>query len=267
MITHVRFPYQQRHELARAIDAALLAGDAVLRFYNDGSGKNGGTDKFPVTKADKESHTIICSHLSDYPIISEEGSIRSSDKNTVWIVDPLDGTSDFVSRTGEFTIMIGLVENHVPVMGVIYWPVKNELFVAQQGKGAYVLSAGKWSRLHVSGIADLSKTRLLASRHHLSEDEKRFIGTLGLDFGSRGSSLKAMEIAAGKADLYFTFAPLKQWDTCASWSILTEAGGKATDMHGQPLTYNTPDVRHKDGVLMSNGKLHEEIVRQYNQFM
>ena len=263
---NLSFPFDSRPELACAVEAALKAGKVVLDAYLTDFNVLNEDKKFPVTKADKASHAVILSFLTDYPVVSEEGDIRVSDKKTVWIVDPLDGTSDFVSRTGEFTIMIALVEHHVPVVGVIYWPVKDELYVAQKGKGAYVYAHGTWSRLLVSSISNLHKTRLLASRHHLSEEEKKFIGTLGLPFDSRGSSLKAMNIARGKADLYFTFAPLREWDTCASTCILTEAGGKITDMLGKPLAYLTPEMRHKNGVLMSNGKLHDALVQMYKQF-
>jgi 3'(2'), 5'-bisphosphate nucleotidase len=264
----MQIPFDARSELPIAIKAALDAGKAVLDVYHTDFDVLNADKKFPVTKADKESHAVISSALVDlgYPVISEEGVMHISDEKTVWIVDPLDGTSDFVSKTGEFTIMIALVEKHVPVMGVIYWPVKNELFVAEKGKGAYVLAGGKWSRLQVSSVSDIHKTRLLASRHHLSDDEKKFIATLWKDFGSCGSSLKAMQIVAGKADLYFTFGALRQWDTCASTCILTEAGGKATDMLGKPLMYNTTEIRHMNGVLMSNWKVHDTVVRKYKEF-
>ena len=264
----MKIPFDARSELLAAIEAALHAGKAVLDVYHTDFNVLNDDKKFPVTKADTESHSVISSALSSlgYPIISEEGEIHISDGKTVWIVDPLDGTSDFVSKTGEFTIMIALVEKHVPVLGVIYWPVKNELFVAQEGKGAYMFVGGKWSQLHVSSVSELHKTRLLASRHHLSEDEKKFIGTLELSFDSRGSSLKAMEIARGKADLYFTFGALRQWDTCASTCILTEAGGQVSDLFGKPLMYNTAEIRHMNGVLMSNGKVHAEIVRRHTEF-
>lgn len=257
-------------EAAFAVEAAIRASKAVLQVYSKEFTSELKDDNSPITQADLQSNEIIKQVLSSsgLPILSEEDeddkSRLSHDK--IWVVDPLDGTSDFVNRTGEFTIMIGLVENKKPVLGLICRPTTNTLFLAQKGNGAYKLEDQRWQEITVSKISDLSKCRAVGSRFHLSEKEKEFFKSLGvLSFESRGSSLKVAEICMGLAELYLTTSDkIKQWDTCASYCLVTEAGGKMTDMFGGEILYNTEKINHENGLLVTNGLVHDQILRQYH---
>lgn len=257
-------------EVKLAIDAATKASRAVMDVYNTGFTSELKDDDSPITKADLQSNEIIKEVLSGsgLPILSEEDEDNKErlKHKKIWIVDPLDGTSDFVNRTGEFTIMIGLVENKKPVLGLICRPTTNTLFLAQKGGGAYKLENNSWQRLAVSKTRDLKKCKAVASRFHLSEKEKRFFKSLGVSsFESRGSSLKVAEICMGLADLYLTTSnKIKQWDTCASYCLVKEAGGKMTDMNGKEILYNIEVVNHESGLLVTNGLVHDQIIRQYS---
>jgi 3'(2'), 5'-bisphosphate nucleotidase len=256
-------------EAALAVNAATKASRVVLQIYGEEFTSELKDDDSPITKADLQSNEIIKHVLSSsgLPILSEEDEDDSSrlSHNKIWIVDPLDGTSDFVNKTDEFTIMIGLVENKKPILGLICRPTTNTLFLAQRGSGAYKLEDGSWQKLAVSKIKDLRKCKAVGSRFHLSEQEKAFFKSLGVSsFESRGSSLKVAEICMGLADLYLTTSnKIKQWDTCASYCLVTEAGGKMTDMFGGEILYNTEKVNHENGLLVTNGLVHDQIIRQY----
>lgn len=257
-------------EIRLAIDAAVMASKAVMKVYNTEFDSKLKEDDSPITKADVQSNEIIKKILSksSLPILSEEDedNLERLNHEKIWIIDPLDGTSDFVNRTGEFTIMIGLVENKEPTVGVICRPTTDTLFVAQKGSGAYKLQNGSWQKLAVSQTSDLKKCKAVGSRFHLSEQEKKFFASLGVSsFESRGSSLKVAEICMGLADLYLTTSnKIKQWDTCASYCLATEAGGRMTDMHGKKILYNTEKVNHENGLLVTNGLIHDVIIRQYS---
>ncbi len=256
-------------EAILAINAVKKANRAVMDIYNTTFSSELKDDKSPITQADLESNEIIKQVLSSsgLPILSEEDEddMGRLGHKKIWIIDPLDGTSDFVSRTGEFTVMIGLVENRKPILGVIYRPTTNTLFLAQKGSGAYKLENNSWQKLAVSKTSDLKKCRAVGSRFHLSEQEKQFFKNLGvLSFESRGSSLKVAEICMGLADLYLTTSDkIKQWDTCASYCLITESGGKMTDMNGSEVFYNTENLNHENGLLVTNSLVHDEIVKRY----
>lgn len=257
--------------ISLAIEASLLAGKEIMRIYDTQFSHDLKEDKEPVTEADLASDKIIQRELSksEFPVLSEESADHSDrlNQDKVWIIDPLDGTSDFVNKTGQFSVMIALVENHVPVLGVIYRPVTNEMYIAELGKGAFKRNKDKWEKLYVGNQKDIIKIRTFLSRHHLSEEEKSFLKVLGLsEFIQMGSAgLKIVSIAENKADLYFTMTDkIKQWDTAAGYCIIKEAGGKITDMNGDDLLYNTKDVYHKNGILVTNSLIHERIVKEYN---
>lgn len=257
-------------EAALALEAASKASKAVMGVYSRNFSVNTKSDDSPITEADLQSNRIIKDTLlpSSLPVLSEEDKDDKSrlDHDRIWVVDPLDGTSDFVNRTGEFTIMIALVENKRPIMGLISRPTTNSIFLAQKGAGAFRFEEGRWQKLAVSSTADLAKCKAVGSRFHLSEREKEFFKKLGvLSFESRGSSLKVAEICMGSADLYLTMSDkIKHWDTCASHCLITEAGGRMTDMNGGEVLYNTENVNHQNGLLVSNGRVHDEIIRWYS---
>jgi 3'(2'), 5'-bisphosphate nucleotidase len=245
------------------IDTIILAGEKVREIYESDFQVDTKDDNSPITKADLESNKIIKSYLekTGLPVLSEEDTDDKSRLNSknVWIIDPLDGTTDFVNRTGEFTIMIGLVEDHVPVMGLVYWPTKKRLYFAEKGFGAFSYESGKWSKITVRENNDLKNCVALVSRHHLSDKEKKILERLTItQTTSIGSSLKVMEISSGTADVYLTTTnKMKQWDTCASHCIISEAGGKMTDVAGNDIVYNTDVVNHQNGLLVTNGFVHQ----------
>ena len=256
-----------------AINSVIDAGKTVMKIYNQPFETKIKSDNSPITEADIASNKIIQKIISasDYPILSEEtkDNKKRLEKETVWIIDPLDGTSDFINKTGEFTIMIGLVRKQVPVLGIIYCPPQNTLYVAQQNQGSYQLAGEKWSKISVSTISDLTKSRTVYSRHHSEESERlffKYIKTKKLT--KRGSSLKAIDVASGTSELYFTSTnKIKQWDTCASYCLVKEAGGNMTDVCGNDLKYNIDDVNHQNGIIVSNGLVHEKVINSYKKFL
>ncbi|MBT4550443.1 MAG: 3'(2'),5'-bisphosphate nucleotidase CysQ, partial [Nitrosopumilus sp.] len=189
-------------ELDIAIKAAQEASNVILKIYEKDYNTYTKTDNSPVTDADLTSNKIINEVLSNtkYSILSEEDIDDQSrlSKDMIWIVDPLDGTSDFIDKTGEFTVMIALVQNKKPILGVIAWPTEKILFVAQKNCGAFRYSNNRWDKILVTKIDELPKCRTVGSRHHLSEKEKKFIKKIGIeDFTSIGSSLKVGKISSG----------------------------------------------------------------------
>src|SRR3990170_1943574 len=256
-----------------AIEAAIKAGKEVMDVYNQKFSSTLKIDTEPLTEADIKSNNVIQKIISQlgYPILSEESiddkKRLASDK--IWIVDPLDGTTDFVKQTGEFTIMISLVEGNRPILGVIYWPIKDTLYLAQKDQGAFQSSNGNWSKLSVSNVSELTKCRVVGSRYHISVQEQNLLKHLNVSqFTSKGSSLKVVDVSSGNADLYFTMTnKIKQWDTCASYCLITEAGGKMTDMFGNDLEYNTEKLNHENGLLVSNGLIHNGVISIYRKFL
>ncbi len=258
-------------ELDIAIQAAKEAGDAILEIYQRNFEISKKSDDSPITEADLKSNEIIKEILSqtEHVILSEEDIDDQSrlSKDTIWIIDPLDGTSDFIDKTGEFTVMIALIKNKKPILGVISWPTEKTFFVAQKGSGAFRYSNDEWKKISVTSLTELSKCRVVGSRHHLSDKEKSFIKKLGVeDFTSIGSSLKVGKISSGEAEAYITTTnKMKEWDSAASYCIISEAGGKMTDMLGNDITYNNKEVYHQNGILVTNGLIHEQIVEEFKK--
>jgi len=258
-------------ELDIAIKAAIEAGNAILEIYKKDYKTSTKNDNSPITDADLKSNEVIKEILSQtkHWILSEEDKddLQRITQETIWIVDPLDGTSDFIDKTGEFTVMISLIKNKIPILGVIGWPTENTLFVAQKGSGAFRFSNEKWEKISVTKISEVSKCRTVGSRHHLSDKEKSFIKKLGIeDFTSIGSSLKVGKISSGEAEAYITTTnKMKEWDSAASYCIISEAGGKMTDMLGNDLTYNNKDVYHQNGILVTNGLVHNKIIEEFKK--
>jgi len=285
-----KIPYESKiSQLESIIECVWLAGEKIREIYETDFEVNTKDDNSPITKADLESNKILRSTLekTGIPILSEESDDDKGrlESEKVWIVDPLDGTKDFVNRTGEFTILVGLVENHIPIMGLVYIPIKKILYLAERGMGAFCyddsknhwglkrrfggwsLVRKKWKQISVREISDLSKCLALVSRHHLSGKEKKMLDHLGItDTSTIGSTLKVMEISSGRADLYLTTTnKMSQWDTCASNCIISEAGGKMTDISGHDLIYNTETVKHENGLLVTNGFVHEKAVSKISE--
>ena len=268
-----KFPFNNTlPETELAVHAVKEAGDAVMKIYKHDFVTTFKKDNEPLTEADLKSNNIIKKIIAStgYPILSEESldDKKRLDHDKIWIIDPLDGTSDFVSKSGEFTIMIALVNKHEPILGVIYWPINDILYVAQKGGGAHKFANGVWEKLVISKRLELCNCRVLGSRHHLSSNEANFLKQLNVEkFSERGSSLKVTDICSGTAELYFTMTnKIKQWDTCASNRLIIEAGGRMTDMFGNKLEYNTKNIYHKNGILVTNGIIHDVITNRYIEF-
>ena len=258
-------------ELDIALQAVTKAGNAILDIYGGKYETSTKHDDSPITEADLKSNEIIKRILSttDHQILSEEDKDDQSRllQDVIWIVDPLDGTSDFIDKTGEFTVMIALVKNKEPILGVIGWPTEKTIFAAQKGTGAFRYSENEWRKISVTQVSELSKCRVVGSRHHFSHKEKMFIEKLKIkNFTSIGSSLKVGKISSGEAEVYITTTnKMKEWDSAASYCLISEAGGKMTDMLGNNLTYNNKIVNHQNGILVTNGLIHNKIVEEFKK--
>lgn len=257
--------------LKTAIEAALKAGKEILAIYEDPRADfqvERKADNSPLTIADRRSNDVITRLLAatPYPILSEEGrDIPYEERRawrTLWIVDPLDGTKEFIKRNGEFTVNIALVTDGVPVAGVIYVPVRHELYFADMEHGAYKMPG----IASLEGINDLGTLRsrslrlpyselhlhyvVVASSSHATPETTAFINDLrreheDLELVSIGSSLKLCLVAEGKADIYPRFAPTMEWDTAAGHAIVRAAGGEVYHADGQadvPLRYNKENL-------------------------
>ena len=251
-------------ELGAAVGAVLKAGKAVMEVYSGDFEVRTKGDSSPITEADTKSHGIMSGMLekTGWPVLSEEGEHGVARKSgRAWIIDPLDGTADFVGRTGEFTVMAGLARGGAPEAGAIYWPAGDILYAAQAGRGAFRRRGGAWERIGVSSESRPERCRAVASRNHLAELDRRALENTGAARIDRvGSSLKVGRISSGEAELYVaTTDRMREWDTCASCCILTEAGGRMTDTLGRPLRYDG-DTFHMDGVVATNGIVHGAVL-------
>ncbi len=225
--------------LSIAISASIMAGKEILKIYNTDFNVEYKQDESPLTMADKNANDIIVSFLepTKIPVLSEEGrSIPYSERKDweqLWIVDPLDGTKEFIKKNDEFTVNIALIKNQKPIMGVVYAPVLDELYYSDVEIGAYKLenasSLYNQNKLSSSLKLPLNIPRdyfgVVASRSHLSKETSDFIERLNknhseLKIVSKGSSLKLCMIAEGSADIYPRFAPTMEWDTAAGHAVI-----------------------------------------------
>jgi 3'(2'), 5'-bisphosphate nucleotidase len=256
------------HELEVALRLAHQAGAAVGDLYQTNLAVHRKAGNEPVTEADRLADAIVIAGLqAAFPgdgLLTEESDddLSRLSKERVWIVDPLDGTSEFLSRTGEFSIQIALAVRGAPVLGVVFQPARDRLFYAVQGQGAYEVRAQKTTRLHVSAESIPAHMRLVASRSHLSPFIESAREALGIATIHRAGSvgIKVSLVACGDLDLYLATTVSKEWDFCAPHALLAEAGGCMTDLCGMEITYNKPDVLLRTGLIASNGLSHEQIV-------
>ena len=240
--------YSLEELLSIARKASSHASKEILNIYeSEDFGLDIKSDLSPLTKADRKGHEIICSYLekTGIPILSEEGKHTEyevrKDWSKLWIVDPLDGTKEFIKRNGEFTVNIALVENQKPILGVVEAPVLNAQFYGTIEGGGFKLINGVEEELKKIPILDKQKERLriVASRSHLNDETQAFLDDLNSPLiVSMGSSLKFMMIAEGKADIYPRFAPTMEWDTAAAHAIISSLGGRVESPDGVELIYN-----------------------------
>ncbi len=254
--------------LQTAITAALKAGEEILRIYNGPVSDfeiEKKSDHSPLTIADRKSNEIIMEYLKNtpYPVISEENKAVGYDSRrswtTVWIVDPLDGTKEFIQKNGEFTINIALIDKGQPILGVIYIPVARTLYYGTLCEGAYKIApisyakAPDWTELAEKALPlplprKDSSFVVVASRSHLNMETEKFIASLKqehqeLKFTSIGSSIKICLVAEGTADIYPRFAPTMEWDTAAGHAIAKAAGKELYQQDEKtPLTYNKENL-------------------------
>ena len=236
--------------LKTAIEAALQAGKAILEIYHSGAFDiEIKEDNSPLTKADTASHNIIMSYLEStgIPILSEEGKAIAYDKrkewNQLWIIDPIDGTKEFIKRNGEFTVNIALIKNQKPILGVIFVPAKGELYFSTKEMGAFKVTVDLENYdvdLIISNENKLPLQRedktftIVASRSHMSPETEAYVQEMRDIHGevhliSKGSSLKLCMVAEGVADCYPRFAPTMEWDIAAGHAICEHAGFQVID--------------------------------------
>jgi 3'(2'), 5'-bisphosphate nucleotidase len=230
---------------------AVEAGEKILAVYNTEFAVEHKEDCSPLTEADLASHETILQGLetliSGVPVLSEESQevsfVERHNWQRYWLVDPLDGTREFVKRNGEFTVNIALIEGHEPVLGVVYVPVTRVLYYACRDHGAYKKEAGAAAiALKVHPWAGEGTVLVAGSRSHAGEHLKSFLDRVGdYELVSMGSSLKLCLVAEGKADIYPRFGLTSEWDTAAAQCVVEEAGGMVADLNGTPLRYNTKE--------------------------
>lgn len=256
-------------EKPRALIPSLLrisrdAGTAILEVYGSDFAVEHKDDRSPLTLADRRSHEVIVAGLSGLegmhiPILSEEGKSMPFEERRgweiFWLVDPLDGTKEFIKRNGEFTVNIALIRENRPILGVIYVPVKGLFYFGAQGLGSFRLPVLSFDdRASVDAVIGMAtglpdadaafRYTVAGSRSHMSPDTEAYISTLreqhgDIDFISAGSSLKFCLVAEGRAQVYPRFGPTMEWDTAAGQAIVEQAGGEILRADtGEPLSYN-----------------------------
>ena len=230
---------------------AKEAADKIMEVYVTDFEVRNKSDRSPLTRADMASHDVICSRLAvltpDIPVLSEESAhIPYSTRKTwdqYWLVDPLDGTREFIKRNGEFTVNIALIRENYPVLGLIYAPVKGLCYYAARNEGAYKQGNGA-ADLRIKAKASRADALVIAgSRSHGNERQQAFFRKMGdqIETIAIGSSLKFCLVAEGIADIYARFGPTSEWDSAAGQCIVEEAGGRVTDTGFTRLRYNTKD--------------------------
>ncbi|KPK39010.1 MAG: 3'-5'-bisphosphate nucleotidase [Gammaproteobacteria bacterium SG8_47] len=235
--------------LPQIVDLARDAGERILAVYRRGEcNVERKPDSTPVTEADLVAHHAIIAGLAmlnaDWPVLSEESEeIPYAERRQwqrYWLVDPLDGTREFIKRNGEFSVNIALIDGNAPVLGVVHAPVSGMSYYARRGGGAYKMDPQDRSQpIHVRSYRN-GRVVVAGSRSHRGDSLNRFLANLpGYEIITMGSALKSCLVAEGKADIYPRLGPTSEWDTGAAQCVVEEAGGSVTDTSMRPLRYNT----------------------------
>jgi 3'(2'), 5'-bisphosphate nucleotidase len=261
-------------ELLALLRIAAAASKVVMEVYARPFDVEYKGPQDPVTEADRRANALICELLErefpGVPIVAEESDpssfedFRKSDR--VFFVDPVDGTREFVDRNGEFAVMIGVVEGARAVGAVIDAPARHEIFAGWVGQVAVRIADGKQAPIRVSDIAQVSQGRLVGSRSHRGPNLERALTKLAprevLVMGSAG--LKGTLVAAGQVEAYVAPGYAGQrWDACAADALVTAAGGKLTDTHGDPIDYRAPSLANDRGLIASNGRIHAALIEAF----
>ncbi len=244
-------------------ELAIKSGEKIMEIYNTDFEVYNKDDESPLTMADKEANEIIVNKLkekySHYSILSEE-SIEDETRfsnDYCFIIDPLDGTKEFVKKNGEFTVNIALAYKGKPILGVIYAPVLNELYYAYEGNGAYLENLNTKEVKKISVTDKVTDLVMVASKSHSSEKEANLIEANKYKIKenlSKGSSLKGCMVATGDADIYYRFGFTCEWDTAAMQCICEEAGAIFKQMDNSDMTYNRKDTLNAKGFYIVNKK-------------
>ncbi|HEY0348573.1 MAG TPA: 3'(2'),5'-bisphosphate nucleotidase CysQ, partial [Pyrinomonadaceae bacterium] len=256
-----------QREIEVATELARTAGAVLLRHYNSPflveQKVNALQETEEVTAADREANELIVDRLrNEFPadgILAEESTDTEHrlEKNRVWLIDPMDGTKNFIRRDGDFAVQIGLAVNGESVLGTVYQPVREVLYRAVRGGGSWIEEKTEPARrMTVSSRTNPNEMVLASSRSHRSQRMERVVSTFQFkDEVRRGSvGVKIGLITEQQADLYLHLSPsTKQWDTCGPEIILQEAGGRLTDLFGQPLRYNGVRIDNRNGIVATNG--------------
>jgi len=248
-------------EMTVAQEAARAAGKVILRWYEGEYTVRDKSSDSPVTEADTEANQCIHEHITaafpDDGWLSEETSDSPSrlDKKRVWVIDPLDGTKEFIKHIPEFCVCIGLVENGEPILGVTYNPVRDEMFAAARGAGTTL----NGEQVMVSAQASLADATVLASRSEVNRGEwKAFESEMRVDL-TGSVAYKLALIAAGRADATFSLTPKNEWDVCSGAALILEAGGRFAARSGEPRRFNQADPLLQ-GIIACNANLYEPIL-------
>lgn len=259
--------------LPRVVAIAVKAGQAIMEIYADpANAVMTKSDNSPLTQADLAADRVIKAGLGNlqlgWPVLSEESAEipYETRKNwsCFWLIDPLDGTKEFIKKNGEFTVNIALIEKGVPILGVVYAPVLDVCYFAARGVGAFVQRGGAESQLiQVATCVPGEQVKVVASRSHADERTAALLMKLG-DYQciSMGSSLKLCLVAEGAAHLYPRLGPTMEWDTAAAHAVVTCAGGRVCDWTGAELIYNKPDLHNPEFLVIAeqNTKLLAKII-------
>ncbi len=256
-------------EMDFATRLAREAATIVNTFYIGSSEVRYKSGDEPVTEADRSANQHILARIrARFPedgLLSEESKddLSRLQKERVWIIDPMDGTKEFIARNGEFSVMIGLAIGGQPVLGVVMQPTSDLLYVGAAGQGAFLYEHGETVALTVSDCLEPANIVMVSSRSHRQQIVDRIRATMRItrERVSGSVGLKVGLITRQLADLYVHPSPgCKEWDLCAPHALLAAAGGRMTDCWGNPLSYNKRDVRAHNGLVASNGVMHEEII-------
>ena len=241
-------------ELIQQLESLMWqAGDAILEVYNsEDFGEQTKGDDSPVTKADLAAHWVLVKGLAeltpDIPVVSEEDSASVGIPNThslYWLIDPLDGTKEFIKRNGEFTCNLALIDQHQTQLGFVGVPVSDELYIGGKTLASMLINRHTSTRTTIQHSPSVSgTTRVVASKSHLNEETRTFIDAVEgrVELVQAGSSLKFLKIATGEADLYPRLAPTCEWDTAAAHAVLEGAGGSVTQASGEPMRYGKAEI-------------------------
>jgi 3'(2'), 5'-bisphosphate nucleotidase len=264
-------------EIQVARELALAAGKVIMDYRRAGVTVERKAGNEPVTAADRASSDLILAGLRqafpDDVLISEEApdDVRRRQAGArVWYIDPIDGTQDFIDGRSGFAAQIGLCVDGRPVVGAVFQPVTNHLYWGGPDIGAFLDADGATRPIHVSAVDTFADVRIVVSASHPSKRVAAIKSLLGItkEFRIGSIGVKSALIAAGEQDLYCSATTKANvWDTCGPHAILLGAGGQFTNIYGEPLLYTDASVRHQQGLMASNGVLHEAVVRRIRQVL